>query len=53
MDYRVKLGITAALVGFVIGTSTALGDSQLFSRDQVGAKSDVLRLGYFPNFNHA
>lgn len=53
MDYRVKLGIAAALVAFVIGTSTALGDGHLFSSNRVGAESDVLRLGYFPNFNHA
>lgn len=53
MDYRVKLGIAAALVAFVIGTSAALGDGHLFSRNPVGAESDVLRLGYFPNINHA
>jgi len=53
MDYRVKLGIAAALVAFVVGTSAALGDGHLFSRNPVGAESDVLRLGYFPNINHA
>lgn len=53
MDYRVKLGIAAALVAFVIGTSTALGDDPLFQRGRAGAESDVLRLGYFPNLNHA
>jgi NitT/TauT family transport system substrate-binding protein len=53
MDFRVKLGIAGALVAFVIGTSAALGDGHLFSRDRVGAESTVLRLGYFPNFNHA
>jgi NitT/TauT family transport system substrate-binding protein len=53
MDYRVKLGIAAALVAFVVGTSAALGDGQLFSRGSTGTESDVLRLGYFPNFNHA
>ena len=53
MDFRVKLSIAAALVMFVIGTSVALGDSPLFSRDRGGSESDALRLGYFPNINHA
>lgn len=53
MDYRVKLGIAAALVVFVVGTSAALGDRSLFQPENPGRTSDVLRLGYFPNFNHA
>lgn len=53
MDFRVKLGIAAALVAFVIGTSAALGDGHLFSRGATGSESDTLRLGYFPNVNHA
>src|SRR5574341_1717807 len=53
MDFRVKLGIAASLVAFVIGTSAALGDGHLFSRDVGGSESDTLRLGYFPNINHA
>lgn len=53
MDYRVKLGIAAALVAFVVGTSAALGDGQLFSRGSTGTESDALRLGYFSNINHA
>lgn len=53
MDYRVKLGIAAALVAFVIGSSTALGDSHLFSRTSGASESDRFRLGYFPNLNHA
>jgi NitT/TauT family transport system substrate-binding protein len=53
MDFKAKLGIAAVLVAFVIGTSTALGDSHLFIRDSNGVESNVLRLGYFPNITHA
>jgi NitT/TauT family transport system substrate-binding protein len=53
MDFRVKLGIAAALVVFVIGTSTALGDRPLTQPESHGRASDVLRIGFFPNINHA
>lgn len=53
MDYRVKLGIAAALVAFVVGTSAALGDRPLAKPSDSGRPSDVLRIGYFPNINHA
>lgn len=53
MDYRVKAGIAAALVAFVIGTSVALNDQPLARSAGSSGPSDVLRLGYFPNINHA
>lgn len=53
MDYRVKSGIAAALVVFVIGTSVALNDQPLARPGIASGPSDVLRLGYFPNINHA
>lgn len=53
MDFRVKLGIAGALVAFVIGTSLALGDRPLGQPAGSGGPSDVLRIGYFPNINHA
>ena len=53
MDFRVKLAIAAALVAFVIGTWAALDDQPLARMDNPGGPSDVLRLGYFPNINHA
>lgn len=54
MDSKVKLGISAAIVIFVIGSSLALSDKPLFSSDRTESRpSDVLRIGYFPNFNHA
>lgn len=53
MDYRVKLGIAAALVAFVISTSLALNDQPLAHPESPSENSDVLRIGYFPNINHA
>lgn len=54
MDSKVKLGISAAIVIFVVGSSLALSDKPLFSSDRTDSgPSDVLRIGYFPNFNHA
>ncbi len=53
MDYRVKAGIAAALVAFVVGTSVALNDQPLARSAGSSGSSDVLRLGYFPNINHA
>lgn len=53
MDYRVKAGIAAALVAFVIGTSAAFNDRPLGKVSGSSGPSDVLRLGYFPNINHA
>lgn len=53
MDYRVKLGIAAALVAFVISTSLAHNDQPLAHPESPSEKSDVLRIGYFPNINHA
>ncbi|NOJ26767.1 MAG: sulfate ABC transporter substrate-binding protein [Nitrososphaera sp.] len=53
MNIGVKLGIAAAIVVFVIGSSVALNDRPLFSSSDSSKASDVLRIGYFPNFNHA
>ncbi|AIC17081.1 ABC transporter substrate-binding protein [Nitrososphaera viennensis] len=53
MDFRLKLGIAAALVVFVIGTSLALNDQPLARYSGASGPSDTLRLGYFPNVNHA
>lgn len=55
VDARVKLGIAAALVIFVIGTSVALDDQQAVApgKNGAGGPSGTLRLGYFPNINHA
>ena len=53
MDFRLKLGIAVALVAFVIFTSLALNDQPLTRYSGASSSSNVLRLGYFPNINHA
>jgi NitT/TauT family transport system substrate-binding protein len=53
VDFRLKLGIAVALVAFVIFTSLALNDQPLTRYSGASSSSNVLRLGYFPNINHA
>ena len=53
MDAKVKISIALALVAFVVGTSVALSDRPLGVQAGGTAPSSVLRLGYFPNVNHA
>jgi len=53
VDFRLKLAIAVALVAFVIFTSLALNDQPLAKYSAVSRPSSVLRLGYFPNINHA
>jgi len=54
MDNRLKVGIAAAIVIAVIVTSIpALGLSFGGSNGSSGGESKVLRIGYFPNINHA
>jgi NitT/TauT family transport system substrate-binding protein len=49
MDYRVKFGIAAAIVAAVVATS-GISSGGSANREP---ESDVLRIGYFPNINHA
>ncbi|HVX02488.1 MAG TPA: ABC transporter substrate-binding protein [Nitrososphaera sp.] len=53
MDFKLKLGIAAALVAFVVGTSAALNGHPIVRYSGASGPSGVLRLGYFPNINHA
>ena len=54
MDNRIKIGIAAAIVFAVIVTSIpALGISFGGNGNSTGTESKVLRIGYFPNINHA
>lgn len=52
MDNRIKFGIAAAIVAAVVATSLPIGFS-LGGNNGNSAESDVLRIGYFPNINHA
>src|SRR5687767_7087804 len=54
MDNRVKLGIAAAIViGVIITSIPSLGISFGGSGGSGWSESNVLRIGYFPNVNHA
>ncbi|HEX2557052.1 MAG TPA: ABC transporter substrate-binding protein, partial [Nitrososphaera sp.] len=54
MDNRIKFGIAAAIVAAVIVTSLPAGASIGFiNTNNNTAESHVLRMGYFPNINHA
>jgi len=55
LDNRIKIGIAAAIVMGVIATSMptlgiSLGGN---NGNSIGSESKVLRIGYFPNINHA
>lgn len=52
MDNRLKFGVAAAIMVVVVATSLPVGFS-LAGSNGGSAKSDVLRIGYFPNINHA
>ncbi len=53
MDAKIKLGIAAGIIALVAITSYAAlpGSSVVIDQDRISTK--VLRLGYFPNVNHA
>jgi len=54
MDNRIKFGIAAAIVAAVIVTSLPAGASLGFINGNNNAsESGELRIGYFPNINHA
>src|SRR5690606_978 len=55
MDNRVKVGITAAIVIAVVLTSIPTLGLSLAGNNASSseAESKVLRIGYFPNINHA
>jgi NitT/TauT family transport system substrate-binding protein len=54
MDNRIKISIAAAIVIGVIATSIpTLGISFGGNGNSGGSESKVLRIGYFPNINHA
>ena len=56
MDNRIKIGIAAAIViGVIVTSIPTLGISFGGNNGSGGggSESDVLRIGYFPNINHA
>ncbi len=54
MDNRIKIGIAAAIViGVIVTSIPTLGISFSGNGNSGGSESKVLRIGYFPNINHA
>lgn len=54
MDNKIKIGIAAAIViGVIVTSIPALGISFGGNGNPGGSESKVLRIGYFPNINHA
>lgn len=54
MDNRIKIGIAAAIViGVIVTSMPTLGISFGGNGNNVVSESKVLRIGYFPNINHA
>lgn len=58
MNWKISLGISASIIIYVITSSlfynVSQGDINSNNEDNnAGLSSKVLRIGYFPNFNHA
>src|SRR5437588_9622407 len=53
MDAKLSLGISSVIVILVIASSTFHNVSLGNANNITGAASNVLRIGYFPNLNHA
>jgi len=54
MDYRIKIGIAAAiLIGVIVTSIPTLGISLAGNGNSDESQSKILRIGYFPNINHA
>jgi len=54
MDNRIKIGIAAAiLIGVIVTSIPTLGISLVGKGNSGESESKILRIGYFPNINHA
>ena len=54
MDNRIKIGIAAAiLIGVIVTSIPTLGISLAGNGNSDESESKILRIGYFPNINHA
>ncbi len=54
MDNRIKIGIAAAiLIGVIVTSIPTLGISLAGNGNSGESESKILRIGYFPNINHA
>ena len=53
MNAKLSLGISAAILAAVVANSLFYNVSPKTANDNVGLPSATLRIGYFPNVNHA
>lgn len=53
MKSEVKFGIASAIIGIVIVLSFTSNSFMTASQSVTETKNDILRIGYFPNINHA
>ena len=54
MDAKLSLGISAVIIIFVIASSISYNASpENANNNNNGIASNILRIGYFPNLNHA
>jgi NitT/TauT family transport system substrate-binding protein len=53
MNPKIKFAIAAAIIASVIAVSFISNSDSLFSLNDTTTTADVVRIGYFPNINHA
>jgi NitT/TauT family transport system substrate-binding protein len=53
MDAKISLGISALIMVAVIASSIFYNASPKIANNNIGVPSNTLRIGYFPNVNHA
>ena len=53
MNPKIKFAIAGAIIAGVIAVSFISNSDSLFSLNDTTTRADVVRIGYFPNINHA
>ena len=53
MNPKIKFAIAAVIIASVIAVSIISNSESLFSLRDTTTRADVVRIGYFPNINHA
>lgn len=53
MDPKIKFAIAGAIIASVIAVSLTTNSDSLFSLNVTTTRADIVRIGYFPNINHA
>jgi NitT/TauT family transport system substrate-binding protein len=53
MNPKIKFAIAGVIIGCVVAVSFISNSDSFFSLNYTTTKTDVVRIGYFPNINHA